>query len=295
VAQIPITFVRYRDKDGYDRLRQYIFGSRYISLRPPRGVLPDAVAHFLRNELKPDSAPEAYQRALEAMRFYEVQGVASHLRTFLTGNEQTYRDVRRAAFIVQALGDAGSPDDARWGSEYLDRILVRKPAFAEIADLLLQTLLVLAPAGSTAAYEARLREEIARSRGSQDSRAMTEIRNNRLPGTLDLIAAKNGLLREAAGTRRSALVSIYLGQSDLSEPYLLTWAGRMIRRDAIAGDPAPIHAEFGRAIEESDEAFVIVRAAQAIVYLRGTLDARWHKRYLSSQPEEFQNFLWDDP
>lgn len=295
MAQIPITFVRYKGKGAHDRLQQYVFGSRYISLRPPRGVLPDAVAHFLGNELKPDSAPEAYQRALEAMRFYEVQGVASHLRTFLTGNEQTYCDVRRAAFIVQALGDAGSPDDARWGSEYLDRILVRKPAFAEIADLLLQTLLVLAPAGSTAAYEARLREEIARSRGSQDSRAMTEIRNNRLPGTLDLIAAKDRLLREAAGTRRPAIVSIYLGLSDLSEPYMVTWAGRMIRRDAMAGDPAPIYAEFGRAIEESDETLAIVRAAQAIVYLRGTLDARWHKRYLSSQPEEFQNFLWDDP
>ena len=295
MTQIPITEVRYRDKASYDRLREYIFGSRYVSLRPPRGLLPEAVAHFLQTELKPDSSPESFQRTLEALRFYEVQGVASHLRTFLTGSEQNYREVRRAAFIVQALGDGGSPDEARWGSEYLDRFLLRQPPFADLADLLLQTLLTLTPAGGTAAFENRLREEISRSPGSQAGRAMIEIRNNRLPGTLDLMAAKSTISKDAPASRRAALVSIYLGLSDFSEPYMSTWAGRMIRRDAIAGNPLPIYAEFGRAIESSDEPNVIVRAVQAIVYLRGPIEDRWRKQYSSSQPEQFQNFLWDDP
>lgn len=295
MAQIPITAVRYTDKAASERLRDYIFGSRYVSLRPPRGVQPEAVAQFLSTELKPDSPPESFQRAVETLRFYEVAGAAPHLRTFLTGKEQKYRDLRRSAFIVQFLGDSGSPDEARWGSEYLDRILLPHPAFADIADLLLQTVLALAPAGGTAVFEARLREEIAKSPGSQSSRAMIEIRNNRVPGALDLIAAKRALLLEPPAARRAALVSIYLGQSDLGEPYLSTWAGRILRRDAIAGDPAPIYAEFGRAVEATGEAFVIVRAVQAIVYLQGTVEPGWNKLYSASDPEQFQNFLWDDP
>lgn len=307
MAQISITHVRYTKSQARKVLEAYIFGGRYSTLRPPRGLPPDLVALFLTTELKFDSAPRAYQRALEAMRFYEVHGVGPILRPILAArekspSEESYADMRRAAYVLQALGDLGPPEDAQWGADYFDRILLAKPGFADNANLLLQTLLVLAPAGSPAAFSERLRAEIARSPGSQVSRTLRETTDNRLPGTVDLIAAKKRLLETPFDHRRPELISIYLGQSDLSEPYMVTWAARMIRREAMESDPTPIYSEFGRALDALDPgrsgdpgtSFAVVRAAQAIIYLQGKLTPHWRMLYESSHPHRALNFLWDD-
>jgi hypothetical protein len=179
---------------------------------------------------------------------------------------------------------------------------VRKAVFVEVADLLLDTLLALAPAGSPAAFSERLRAEIAKAKGSQGSRKLREMEDNRLPGFAYLSEGKKRLLDAPPDRRRWELISIYLGQSDLSEPYMVTWAARMIRRDAMEGDPTPIYSDFGRIIEtmapargsDSEADLVIVRAAQAIVYLQGKLTPAWRKLYDSSHPSAAQNFLWDD-
>ena len=295
MAQIPITVVRYPEKQARDIFAAFIFGSRYTPPRPPRGIPPALVARFLETELKPETAPLAYQRALEAMRFYETTGLGPHFRKILAAAAgQAYRDARRAAFVLQMLGDLGTPEDSEWGADYLDRQLLPRPDFPDIADLLLETLLALAPAGGLAAFAARLRT---------DSGKLREIADNRLPGAADLIAAKKRLLASpASAPRRQELIAIYLGQSDLSEPYLVTWAARMLRREAMEGGPAAICAGFGQAIDalaskengDSQTGFEIVRAAQAILYLQGKLTPQWSKLYARSHPERAQNFLSDD-
>src|SRR3954465_14540190 len=114
MAHIPITSIRFTESQAWPILQSYVFGGRNRFARVPRGVAPEWVERFLRQELKPDSEFSAYQRALQAMRFYEISTLGPHLRTFLTGQEKTYSDMRKSAVIIQALGDFGVPGDVKW-------------------------------------------------------------------------------------------------------------------------------------------------------------------------------------
>ena len=302
MAKIPITIVRYQEEQARKMLHDYIFGSPYSSSRPPRGIDPGLVARFLLEELKPDSPPRACERALEAMRFYEIHTLTAHLGKFLTGAEQTYNDIRRSAFLLRAIGDFGTAAELHWAADYFDRILLRKAMFAEVADLLLDTLLVLAPTASPHAFAGRLRAEAAAAPGSQTSRKLREIEDNRLPGFAYFAAGKQRLLDTPTDRRRWELVSIYLGQSDLNDPYLAVWAARLLRGEAMSGDPAPIYADFDRVIDakatanrsDTEAPIVIVRAGQAILYLHGKLTSARRQLYDDSHPEQGHNFLWDD-
>jgi hypothetical protein len=237
------------------------------------------------------------------MRFYEVQDFSSHLQSLLTGNEQTLHDMRRSAFLLQAIGDLGTRADQDWAANYFDRILLRKTGFVEAADLLLETLLALSPRGDSTAFVERLRAEIATAPpGSQASNKLRELADNQLPGFAHLSEGKNRLQQTPSDRRNSELIEIYLAESDLSQPYLVTWAGRLIRRSAIEDDPAQIYAGFGEAIDAAtaiqgrdiEVRFRVVRAGQAILYLQGQLTPAWQKLYDAAQPRNVRNFLWDD-
>jgi hypothetical protein len=79
------------------------------------------------------------------------------------------------------------------------------------------------------------------------------------------------------------------------------WTGRMLRAEAMMGNPEPVYAYFGRAIDMADPEktgpkqadFIIVRAAQAILYLQGKLTPPQRERYKRAQ-KVGMNFLWDD-
>jgi hypothetical protein len=303
MAQIPISIVRHSESQAKQLVDHYLFADRHGSLRLPRGIAPDQVGKFLFSALKPDSPAFSYERAFQAMRFYEVSDWSPHLQSLLTGRERSHEDICRSAFLLQALADLGTPSDAAWAAGYFDRILLSKDGFAGAADLLLDTLLVLAPAGNSNAFVERLRTELAVVGSSQVRGDLREMWNNRVPGLAYQAAGKYRLLTALPEQRVAKLVSIYLVESDLSQPYLVTWAARLIRKDAMQNDPAATYAHFGKAIDsqaaategDSEAEFTIVRAAQAILYLKGELTAAWTKRYATSHPENFANFLWDDP
>jgi hypothetical protein len=231
-----------------------------------------------------------------------VPGLSPHLQSLLTGRERSHEEIRRSAFLLQALADLGTPSDAAWAASYFDRILLSKDGFAAAADLLLDTLLVLAPAGSSNAFVERLRTELAVVRGSQAHGDLREMENDGVPGLAYQVAGKERLLATFPEHRASQLVSIYLVESDLSQNYLVTWAARLIRKDAMEHDPTELYARFGKAIDsqaaatgrDSEAEFTIIRAAQAILYLQGTLTPAWTKLYETSHPENVANFLWDD-
>jgi hypothetical protein len=301
-VQIPITKVRYTESQARQLLDYYLYANSYGSLRTPRGIAPDQVSKFLLSALKPDSPAFSCERALEAMRFYELPDLSSHLQSLLNGRERSDEEIRRSAFLLQALSDLGTPIDGAWAASYFDRILLPKNGFASLADLLLDTLLVLAPYGSPDALVERLHAELAVVRGSPAHGDLWEMKNNRLPGLTYLVTGKKRLLTTSSDLRANELISIYLVDSDLSHPYLVNWAARVIRRDAMQSDTSRLYADFGKAIDscaaasdrDSEVEFTIVRAAQAILYLKGTLTPARLELYSSSHPENVQNFLWDD-
>lgn len=298
VPNIPITRVRYSDIQARPLLEFYLFARRYGPQRVPRGIAPEYVAAFLLSALKPDSPGTYFQRALDAMRFYEIESLSPHLQQILTERSAS-ADIRGSTFLVQALGDLGSGADGDWAANYFDQVLLPKPGFVEAADLLLDTLLALAPHGTTKAFEARLRAETGNVQTTQLRGKLREIAENRLPGVIDCIEAKERLLRTPAIGRQAELISTYLLESDLSLPYIVEWSARLIRRDAMSGDPSGIYRAFGEAIDaadtnDKDAAFTIARASQAILYLKGSLTPQQIALYDDSHPEEFANFLWDE-
>ena len=82
----------------------------------------------------------------------------------------------------------------------------------------------------------------------------------------------------------------------------MTWAGRMLRHQAMTHDPESIYKLFGREIETADPEkigkdpltdTIVSRAAQAILYLQGKLTKS--QRILYEKTElGAMNFLWDD-
>ncbi len=302
MAHIPISVVRHSECQAKEVLEYYLFANPYGSLRPPRGLAGDQVGNFLLSALKPNLPAFACERALQVMRFYELLDLSPHLQSLLTGRERSHEEICRSAFLLQALADLGTPSDAAWAASYFDRILLSKNGFAAAADLLLDTLLVLAPLGSSNAFVERLRAELAVVRGSQAHGDLRELQKDGVPGLAYQVAGKERLLATSPKRRASELVSIYLVESDLSQNYLVIWAARLIRRDAMQHDPTELYAYFEQAMdaqaaaleEDSEAEFTIVRAAQAILYLQGTLTAARTRLYESSHPENVANFLWDD-
>jgi hypothetical protein len=301
LAQIPVTRVRHTESEANQLLQYYVFTRQYGPMRPPRGIEPDQVARFLQAALTPNSTTTACERALELMRFYEIRSLSAHVQGLLTGGEQSFGEILRSAFLVQALADLGTAGDAAWAAGYCEKVLLRKYGFPQAADVLLTTELALAPYGNGNEYVKWLRAEITAADSPQTYGKLREAEANRLPGLAYLMAGKRRLLGAAPDERRRESILIYLRESDLSHGYLVTWAARLIRDDA-AYQASAILTEFSDVLDslaadpdrEPEGDFTIVRAAQAILYLQGSLTPAQRKLYEASHPGETQNFLWDD-
>ena len=310
MADIRITTVRYDEKGGRAELERFIFGGMYGGPRVPRGVAPELVTEFVLEKLEPASSPDAYQRTVEVIRFYERADVAPHLRLALAAREKDERDVRRSAFAIQGVADLGPQQDLTRVAQYFDTVLVPHAAARDLFPLLLETLITLGPAGSPDKLRQRLHadlEQAAKSQNSSEAGMMafdklSSVERNDLPRAAGALEARKRLLAAAPAQRRNELVLLYLGQSPHSTDLMETWAGRLLRREAVEGDPEAVCAAFLRAIELADPAklgapragFIVCRSAQAILYLGGKLTPKYRELYQQSKEFGAMNFLWDD-
>jgi hypothetical protein len=304
MASIPITRVRHTDEQSRELLSTFVFEGRYGGSRVPRGIDPRFVSRFILEGLQPGSEAGAYAAVLEVIRFYERADVLVHIRRALSTHEASGEDVMRSAYVLQAIGDLGSSDDALQAADYFNRILVPHPyVVTTLYTVLFETLVVLAPAGSPNRLLERLTQELrtlepgrhAGEAGLMKYDALAAVHANEVPKTTVLIEIKNRLTAQLPEARRAELVRIYLGLST-GGAILGTWAARLLRKEAMEGAPDPVYAEFGRAIDSVDVTklgeergnFIKERAAQAILYLQGTLRPRHHVA-MSGRP----NFLSD--
>lgn len=306
---IPITRVRYGDEEARSKLQMFVFEGRYGGSRAPRGIDPEFVSRFIRESLQPSSPADAYAAVLSLMRFYERADALPAIGMALTGHESTSTDLLRSAYALQAAGDFGTAAQTAQAASYFDRIIAPHSALnAGLYPILFDTLVALAPAGSPAQLEQRLRTDIARAgAGRRASEAgmmqydqLVSVNRNIAPRTQLTIALKTRLAVQAPGSRTAELVRIYVGVQG-SGPMLTTWAGRMLRKQAREGDPAPVYEALARVIEDAhglklgnkQADAIVLRAAQALVYLHGPLTPRLVERYVAAGASP-ANFLWDD-
>jgi hypothetical protein len=307
---IQITVVRYDASSARAQLSMYMFDKRYGGPRVPRGIEPELVSDFIQERLEPDSPADAFRRAVEVLRFYERPDALRTMRRALTGHESTAEDVMRSAYALQAIGDLGTPGEVSQAADYFDRVLVPQPQLtAELYSILLDTLLTLAPAGSTTALSQKLNSEVRKLEPGQRSSEtamfaydkLAAVQRNQLPKITQAIENKKQVAAAPPNPRRGELVRMYLGLSPRGGGSLGVWAARLLRKEAMEGDPAPVYAEFSKAMNAIDEKklgkdpakLIFLRGAQAILYLQGELSQEQRMRFEASGTAGM-NFLWDD-
>ncbi|HLY16857.1 MAG TPA: hypothetical protein VKR61_06510 [Bryobacteraceae bacterium] len=308
MAYIPITAVRYGRKQGQDVLQTFIYADRYGGARVPRGVDPAVVSDFIVRHVQPTDSGGVFSKVAAALRFYERPDVLPHLKLALTGHESTDDEVRRSAFVVQSIGDLGSPDEAAQVADYLDRVLVQQPQALNAYQAIFEAFISIAPTGSPERLMERLSAAVNKAaqgqrteRGVQDYQRIAAVERNEQPRNRARWQAKTRLAQQAPDQRRNELAAIYLRQSPASSTQMEEWAARMLRAEAMQADPQPVYAIFGRVIDTVDPlkmgaqiaAFTIVRAAQAILYLQGKLSPKQEELY-EKAGKGAMNFLWDD-
>jgi hypothetical protein len=310
MTDLRITTVRYNEDQARQTLKTFLFGGYRVSPRVPRGIEPDLVSEIIQEELKPDSPPDAYRKAVETLRFYEQNKCLDHLRRVLTGAEKDRPDLLRSAYAIQAVGEVGARPKADEAAAYFNDRLAKHSATMDSTDELLETLVVLAPSGSTTKLAARIAEEIrirktAENRDEKGMRAyqtVAAIQRLKLPRAQAAIDAKIKLTPMPPPDRRADLLAMYLGRSPVSDELMMTWAARLLRREAMEADAEGVRAAFAAEIDKVDPKkvgedpaadTVVSRCAQAVVYLGGRLSKP--QRELNQKVRlGAMNFLWDD-
>jgi hypothetical protein len=265
------------------------------------------VREFLDRSLPPDGSPDAYRKALETVRFYELPEALPALERGLQP-VTSLEELRRAGLVLEAIGDLGSPEKAREAGQVLDGRLVPLADAPEAFGPLLQAWLALAPHVGDAALSARIHDQAEKARpgeerdeaGMMQFDAMAAVERNELPRIQSARRMKEKLAPRSAARD---WVSSYLGAGPGGGPYLETWCARKARLEVFHHDPTPVLDTFRGAIRAADPRtqgrladFRIVRAAQAILYLGGSLDPEDGRRYEAALPTGgAMNFLWDDP
>ena len=310
VRQISITLVRYGKADGTAHIHGFIFGGKYGPPRVPRGVEPEIVARVIREHLKPDSSPDAYERALEAIRFYERADVVPQMLQALTGREADARDLRRSTYSVQSAGDFGPEELSQRAAQYFNASLVPHSAVLDALPQMLEALVALSLIASPAKFAQRIQNDMAKNAESRNSseegmrnyERLASFQRNDLRKAVSTMDTRKRLASLQPDYRRAELVQIYLGQSPFSTAQMETWAARLLRAEAMTGNPEPVYAEFSRAMDtiaaqklaETAANILTLRAAQAILYLQGTLSPQHDAMYQKAKQVGGMNFLWDD-
>jgi hypothetical protein len=304
-----LTRVRRSRSEAFDVLRSFVFGGMFATLRVPRGIEPTHVSEFLITHLALDSEPSAYERALEAVRFYERPDVAVHMARVFAAPLESVEDLSRAAYAVQAAGDLGAGELLTSAATMTGTLAAFHEAL-ELVPLLLETYVALAPAASLDALAQRLDRElaVAKQHVNRDEASMLRhdklaaYQRNHLPRAAATMDAKARLLGLSAEEVVKPLIRVYLGRSPVSDAYMETWAGRRLRFLVAAEHGQPVHDAFGEVVGRFTEAmledpvkvFVFQRAAQALMYLGGALTEEQLRLYTELEGGGM-SFLWDDP
>jgi hypothetical protein len=308
--QIRITTVRYDEMHGRQALRNYIFGGIRSVPRVPRGVEPELVSRFITEEFGADAPPDAYGKMVHVLRFYERTDCLPHLVKILKGEEKTAADLLRSAYVTQAMAEVGTPQQAEEAARYFDAHLAGHAKAMEAVDTLLETLVVLSPAGSADRLSQRIADEVNAKKaleneseeGMRGYQRVAAIQRLKLPQALAAAEGKRKVLALQGADQLAELVAIYMGRSGLSDELMMTWAARTLRRQAMTGDPAPIYGALAAEIAQADPEKVgkdpltdtmVSRASQAILYLQGQLGKKERELYDKTQLGAM-NYLWDD-
>ena len=309
-SPISITLVRHNENQGREVLSNFVFGGYRSGSRAPRGIEPELVSRFIIEKLKADSPPDAYAKTVKVLRFYERNECLPHLRKVHTGEEKTTADVIRSAYVSQAVGEVGTEQEIKEVAQYFDANLAGHAQAIEAAEVLLETLVVLSPSATADGLSARIAQEVeARKAGEKESeegmRAYYEvlsIQRLKVPQALAAAEAKSKVMAMEGAEQRSELLDIYMGMSNVSDDLMMTWAGRMLRREAMEKSPEPIYEAFAKEIAKADSQKVgkdpladtlVSRAAQAILYLQGKLTKTERDLYEKTELGAI-SFLWDD-
>ena len=312
IFPIPITLVRWPNRDAAGILEKFIDGPRFMGRRAPRGLDPEFVSYWIRENVKPDCAPPAMMRVVDLLRFYERKDVLDHTSRFLNRNEGEERAFRRAMYVLQAIGEVGSADQANFAVRYFNEYLLPQPIAMEFFSLVLETAESLAVAIDFAAVGRRLQAALdaagkapnLEGSGGLPWRKYSDYNRNNYPNAARVVDAKRLLLRAEPAQLLPELLFIYFGESPFSSPSMEIWAGRLIRGYAgKAEDTQPVvlaslaqimDGGLNSKLPKPQKEFIIHRAAQAIIYLWGDLSFPQEAAYdaIENGP---QNFLWDDP
>jgi hypothetical protein len=310
-ATYPVTRVRYDEAQAQSILQGFIFGGHFARDRPPRGIDPAHLRGFIERHVPVSGEANVYLKVLHALRFYELGEAVPHLLQTLDQPVAGREAVQRCCWAIQAAADVGSPTAELMARlcRFFDEALVPHPEALTLWPLLLETRVVLAPYGSDTALEDRLADEVlSRQVHERDGEAemmaydaVAAVQRNDLPRSQHRAMAKVALRMEPdAERRRQGLVEAYLGRRHLGT-VLEEWAGRWLRWEAFGVRPEPVWQALAQAIDGIDRTKLspaqadleLVRAAQAIAYLGGTLSLAHQLQY--DVAHGVANFLWDDP
>lgn len=297
---IPITLVRYQSRDANLALERFVHGGRYSGRRPPRGIDPEYVSYWIRENVKADCAPGAMMRVVDLLRFYERKDVLDHVSRFLTRQETDERSFRRSLYVVQAIGEVGTAEQAAFAVRYFNEFLLPLPFALEFFQLTLETAEAVAIAVDMTAIGRRLQAGLA-SAQDQLWRKYSDYNRNNLPAAMHTIEAKRRLLQMAPVQRLQELLVIYMGGSDVSSASMEIWAGRLLREYAIQGGQQAIIGAFTQIFDNAAKSqmpkprkdFLLYRAGNAILYLQGKFSFA-HEALFDELKEGPENFLADD-
>lgn len=304
-----VTRVRYTEEEAQPILQVFIHGGHFGTDRPPRGIATDDLVEFIEKKVSVGADEDAYKKTLFALRFYEAERAVPHLLEALDLPVEGHSGFARGCYAVQIAADIGKPDQALISRliSYYDNTLVPHDEAPEMWRLLMETRVVLTPHGTDAALVKRIDDEVAdKQKTERDSEAdmmafdvVSAVQRNDLPRMQRQASMKQAILDEAdADKRRDALVETYLGRNYLGD-MLEDWAGRMLRREAFEVNPDPVYKALADGIDNTNRGraqaqvdLEVVRAAEAILYLGGTLSSGHKQQYDAASG--VANFLWDD-
>jgi hypothetical protein len=306
---IPITLIRWTSTAAAERLQRFVFGGMYALPRAPRGIDPEFISFWVRENVPPTSGPHAVSQVLELLRFYERTDLLAHLSRFLTRGETDVKSLTRSLHVTQCIGELGTAEQTRAASNYYAEFLVPHPEAMTVFQLVLDTAESLAATVDAGGVGRRLQAAIdaaskvpnIKGTAGIPFRKYSDFARNNYVATQRNVEARRRLIAAAPAQRLQELIFIYLGESPLSGPAMEVFAARLIRAFAMNEGQATVNTAFSQVIDATAKSqfatprkeFVIHRAAQAILYLQGMLTFPQETVYeaIKAGPA---NFLWDD-
>lgn len=309
IFPIPITLVRWSNRDATLKLETFIHGGRYAGRRPPRGIDPDFVSYWIGENVRGDCPPGSMMRVVDTLRFYSRADVLDTLARMLTRSETEERSFRRSLYILQAIGELGTAEQVAFAVRYFNEFLLPLPLAMEFFVLMLETAECLALGIDTGALGRRLQAALAVAGQAADLqgpeglawRKYSDYNRGHLPEAVRSIEARRRLALTDATARIQELTYIYMGESEFSTAAMETWAGRLLRDYAMRGGQEVVLAAFGQILDgalrseipKARKEFFVYRAGQAIQYLQGRLSISQELAF-EQIVEGPESFLCDD-